>query len=52
MKLGTIPLMIGVAAAGARVLGLEAAADSVAIGYLAVATFLMTRSAGVLAVRA
>jgi len=52
MKLGLVPLTISVAAAGARVLGLEVAADAVGVVYLAAATLLMTRSAAALAVRA
>lgn len=51
MRIGLVPLAIGVAAASARVLDLEAAADVVAIVYLAAATLLMTRRTGLLALR-
>ena len=46
MKVGTAPLTVAVMIAGARVLGLDGAADALGCLYLVMATVLMSRSEG------
>lgn len=49
MRVGTAPLALGVMVVGARLLGLEMAADALASVYLVVATMLVGRSTGLTA---
>ena len=46
MHVGTAPLALGVMVVGARLLGLDTAADALASVYLVVATMLGTRQLG------
>ena len=49
MHVGTAPLALGVMVVGARLVGLDVAADALASVYLLVATMLIGRSTGLTA---